>query len=77
MRAGERYLIKRASFKTLQAIAQRIGVKISQRVLAKSVARWLPAIGALGVAAYAFYDTGQVADTALELFASEIGDDDA
>ena len=29
-------------------------------------------IGALGVGAYAFYDTGQVAKTAIELFQKEI-----
>jgi hypothetical protein len=72
MRAGERYLIRRTSAGALQGVARRVGGTLARRVMAKSAARWLPAIGALGVAAYAFYDTGEVADTAIELFASEI-----
>lgn len=72
VRAGERYLIRRASTRTLQGVAQRVGSTVVKRVMAKSAARWLPAIGALGVAAYAFYDTGEVADTALELFAGDV-----
>jgi hypothetical protein len=72
VRAGERYLIRRASERVLQGVAKRVGTTVAKRVMAKSAARWLPAIGALGVAAYAFYDTGEVADTALELFASDI-----
>ena len=43
-----------------------------QRVFGKSISRWLPIIGALGVGAYAYYDTGQVARTAIELFEGEI-----
>jgi hypothetical protein len=31
----------------------------------------LPVIGALGVGAYAYYDTGQVARTAIDLFGAE------
>ena len=31
----------------------------------------MPVIGALGVGAYAYYDTGQVARTAIDLFGAE------
>ena len=37
-------------------------------MIAKSVARWLPVVGSLGVAGYAYYDTAQVGATAIELF---------
>jgi hypothetical protein len=40
------------------------------------VSRWLPIIGALGVAAYAYYDTGKVAENAIEFFSSEIDVED-
>ena len=53
---------------TSQTIAQKVGVRITQRVIGKGVSRWLPIVGALGVAGYAYYDTGQVAHTATELF---------
>lgn len=69
VRVGERALIQRVSVSALQSIARRIGVRITQREVAKGVAKWLPIIGALGVGAYAYYDTGQVARTAVELFA--------
>ena len=34
-------------------------------------------VGALGVGAYAYYDTGQVASTAIEMFESEMDIEDA
>jgi hypothetical protein len=65
-------LVKRASLRVLQTVAQRVGVKVTQRVIAKGVSRWLPVVGALGVAAYAYYDTAQVAKVAIELFENDI-----
>ncbi|MDO9192708.1 MAG: hypothetical protein Q7U12_07420, partial [Undibacterium sp.] len=56
----------------MQAIAGKIGVKISQQVLGKSLSRWLPVIGAVGVGGYAYYDTSQVAATAIALFEQEV-----
>lgn len=72
VRVGERLIIKRASLRVMQAIAQRVGVKVTQRALAKGVSRWLPVVGALGVAAYAYYDTAQVAKIAIELFEKDV-----
>jgi len=68
VRMGERYLVKQVSLQAFQAIAGKIGVKISQRALGKALSRWVPVIGAVGVAGYAFFDTAQVAKTAIELF---------
>jgi len=72
VRVGERYLIQRVSLRTLQSVAERVGIRITQQTIGKGISRWLPVIGALGVGAYAFYDTGQVARTAVELFKHEI-----
>jgi hypothetical protein len=72
IRAGERMLVKRATLGVLQTVAQRVGVKVTQRVLTKGLSRWLPVIGALGVAAYAYYDTAQVASAAIDLFERDI-----
>jgi hypothetical protein len=72
VRVGERFLVRRASLRVLQTAANKIGVRITQRTIGKGFSRWLPVVGALGVAAYAFYDTGQVASTAIELFEREI-----
>lgn len=76
VRVGERVMIKRATLKMFQVILQKIGVKVTQRILGKGISRWLPIIGALGVAAYAYYDTGKVADTSIELFDTELVIDD-
>lgn len=72
VRVGERFLVRRVSLRVLQTIATKIGVRITQRVIGKAISRWLPFIGPLGVGAYAYYDTGQVAQTSIELFASVI-----
>ena len=71
-RAGERIVFKEASLRAMQNLATRLGVKVSQRAIAKSFARWLPIAGAAGVAGYAYFDTSQVGATALELFEQEI-----
>lgn len=72
VRVGERVLVRRASLRLLQSIAARIGVKVTQRLIGKGISRWLPVLGAVGVGAYAYYDTAQVAATAVELFEAEI-----
>jgi hypothetical protein len=67
-RVGERLVFQRATVKTLKFVARRLGVKVSERAIASSAARWLPVVGSIGVAGYAYYDTAQVAATATELF---------
>ena len=68
VQVGERFLVRRVSLRTSQTIAKKVGIRITQRVIGKGVSRWLPIVGALGVAGYAYYDTGQVAHTAIDLF---------
>ena len=72
VQAGERWLVRKASSATLQAVARRIGVRLSQQGVSKAAARWLPVVGAMGVAAYAYYDTAQVARAASDLFSRTI-----
>jgi uncharacterized protein (DUF697 family) len=72
VRVGERMLVRRATLASLQVVAQRVGVKLTQRVLAKGVSRWIPLAGAVGVAAYAYYDTVQVAKAAIDIFERDI-----
>lgn len=72
VRVGERLIIKRATSQALQKIAQSIGVKVSQRAITKAASRWVPLIGAAGVASYAAYDTKQVAKSAMALFSEQL-----
>jgi len=71
VRMGDRLIFRRMSHGVAQRVAKQVGVKLTQRTLSKGLSRWLPVIGALGVGAYAYYDTGQVANTAIELFSGE------
>jgi hypothetical protein len=72
LRVGERYLVRRVPVRSLYAIANKIGLRLTQRSIGRAVARVLPVAGALGVAGYSWYDTRQVAGTALDLFRSEV-----
>jgi hypothetical protein len=71
-RVGERYLICQTTLKAIQQMLQKVGVRITQRVIEKGISRWIPILGALAVGAYAYYDTAQVAATAIELFSKDI-----
>jgi uncharacterized protein (DUF697 family) len=73
VRVGERVLIKRASFDGLQQILRRLGFKLTQRLVGRTISRWLPVIGAAGMAAYAYSDTLRVGKTAIDLFRADIG----
>jgi len=72
VRAGERFIVRQATGHALRRIAERIGVKLSQRALRNGLSRLLPAVGAAGVGAYAWLDTRQVAHTAIAMFSHEI-----
>lgn len=72
VRLGTRLLLRRATVQTMERSLQRIGVAVSQRALGRSVSRWVPIAGAVGVGAYAFYDTMQVGRTARELFEGDV-----
>ena len=72
VRVGERVLVKKASLALLESIARSVRLKLSQKVIGRGLSRWIPLAGALGVGAYAYYDTAQVAATAIGLFEREI-----
>ena len=72
VRLGTRLMLRRATVSAMERSLQRIGVAISHRAVSRGVARWLPIAGAVGVGAYAFYDTLQVGKTARELFEREL-----
>jgi hypothetical protein len=72
VRAGERAIVHRLTVGALQSIAARLGVSLSQQLIAKSASRWVPGIGAAAVAAYAWWDTERVGRVADELFGREV-----
>jgi len=72
VRVGERYVVQTASLGFIQSAARLLGVKVTQRIIGKSASRFVPLLGAVGVSAYAYFDTQQVAKTAIDLFSKDI-----
>jgi hypothetical protein len=72
VRAGERYVFKRASLAALEKIAKKIGLVTTKKLMGSAGSRFLPLVGAVGVGAYAYYDTVKVAATAIALFEKDI-----
>jgi uncharacterized protein (DUF697 family) len=71
-RMGERIVVQRASLRVTENLLEGIGIRISQRVARGGISRLLPIIGAVAVAGYAYYDTEQVGQTAIEFFSRDI-----
>jgi hypothetical protein len=71
VRVGEQLLVHRLTQQALVVVAGKVGTRVARHATGKAVARWLPVVGAVGVGAYAWYDTDRVARTAIELFESE------
>jgi hypothetical protein len=71
-RQGQDVLVQRIANRTLLQLLEKIGVRVAQRIAAKSVSRWLPVLGALGAGAYAYYDTTHVASNAIDLFSANV-----
>ena len=71
-RMGERVVVQRGSLRVAETVLESIGIKLVHRVARGGLWRLLPAVGALAVAAYAYYDTDQVGQTAIEFFSKDI-----
>jgi hypothetical protein len=61
----------RNSAPATETALEKIGTEILQRITRRKSSRWLPVLGALAVAAYAYYDTDQVGQTAIEFFSQD------
>lgn len=74
LRAGERILIEKGPAHAITVAVRKLGLPIARRIAGRGMSRWLPVVGAVGVAGYAYYDTMRVAATTIELFRSEMID---
>lgn len=72
VRMGERVIVRRATAAAFQATARKVGISLTKHAVGSGVSRWLPIVGAVGVGAYAYWDTLKVAKTAIELFGSGV-----
>ena len=69
---GDRLAIRRVPQRVLRRALRQVGLKVAQRLAGRTASRWLPVVGALGVAAYAYRDTRRAGQTAIELFSREV-----
>ena len=67
VRAGERFVIRQLSGGALRSVLTTVGISVTQRVAGTAASRWLPVVGAAAVAGYAYFDTLQVAKTAVKM----------
>jgi hypothetical protein len=72
VQAARGFLIRRASAEVFDAALRRVGLSVAERVAGKALSRWVPVLGAVGVGAYAYYDTRRIAKTAVEVFESDL-----
>ncbi len=67
VRTGQRLMFRQLSGGALKSVLSGIGMSVTQRVAGTTASRWVPVVGAAAVAGYAYYDTLQVAKTAINL----------
>ena len=67
VRAGERVVIRQLSGGALRTVLASVGISVTQRLIGTSASRWVPIAGAAAVAGYAYFDTLQVAKTAIRM----------
>ncbi|HTS20849.1 MAG TPA: EcsC family protein [Casimicrobiaceae bacterium] len=67
VRAGQRFVVRQLSGGALKSVLTSIGISATQRLAGTTASRWVPVIGAAAVAGYAYFDTVQVAKTAIRL----------
>jgi uncharacterized protein (DUF697 family) len=71
-RMGERMIVQHVSLQMAENIITGLSIRVIRRVARGGVWRLLPAIGAVAVAAYAYYDTEQVGRNAIEFFSKDV-----
>jgi hypothetical protein len=76
VRAGERLVIRHLSSGALRSVLASIGISVTQRIAGTAASRWLPIVGAAAVAGYAYFDTLQVAKTAVRMLEGTVAQTD-
>ena len=70
VRKGERWLVKKASQAVIQSAARAVGVRLAERSIGNSAARFIPLVGAVGIGLFAYRDTREVGRAAVALFSA-------
>jgi len=68
VKCGSKIVVKSLSHSAVKQLLKKIGINISGKSAGKAASRWLPVIGALGIAFYSYNETKAVGLNALKLF---------
>jgi hypothetical protein len=60
-------VVRQLSGGAMRSVLTTVGLNVTQRLAGTAASRWLPIVGAAAVAGYAYFDTMQVAKTAIKL----------
>jgi EcsC protein family len=72
VRTGERLVFRQLSAGAMRSVLSGVGLNVTQRIAGSAASRWVPVIGAAAVAGYAYFDTMQVAKTAIGLLGAPL-----
>jgi hypothetical protein len=67
VRTGQRVLVRQLSGGALRSVLASVGITVTQRIAGTAASRWVPVLGAAAVGGYTYYDTLQVAKTAVSI----------
>ena len=74
VRVGERMIMKESSVRLIQQVLQRVSIEVSQKMIGKSVSRWVPLVGPAMIGWYSWHDTKKVAQTAMDTFMRDLSE---
>jgi hypothetical protein len=69
--AGESAIERRARKLLIQRGLEALGIRVTRDAAEHALARWIPVVGALGMAAFMYHETLRVGDTACGVFSRE------
>lgn len=69
---GGKILVKRVSLRVFQRVVVMLAGRVSQQLLKRMIAKWLPVAGAVAMAAWSKYTTNMVGRKAREVFELDI-----
>jgi hypothetical protein len=75
VRTGQRLVFRQLSAGAMRSVLAGVGLNVTQRIAGTAASRWVPLAGAAAVAGYAYFDTMQVAKTAIGLLGTPAFDE--
>jgi hypothetical protein len=71
-RQGEKILIKKASVKVFQKLAEAFGVKLSASIIKSAVAKFVPVLGGVAIGIWVKYTTTQMGETSAMILGKDL-----